>query len=209
MSSDAVYDTECADVFNLPHECERQRPAPKDFSRQFQRELQYEVRSLPAHDRRGAAKERLRCLSQLAAETRGRVINSNGSRGSHSVLHLPHSERASEWTRPRVVQDVSRTEIVRANSDQCRRVWARLQSRATRPAPTARLRGLSQLHRGIAATPTGQFNARPGALSERKQHLRDLSQWRAILRRRSELQRLPALSHGSDVPDGDGAVARP
>ena len=80
--------------------------------------------------------------------------------GAQSVLHLPHSERASEWTRPRVVQDLSRSEIVRANSDQCRRVRALFQSRATRPAPTSRLRGLSQLHRRIAATATGQFNAR-------------------------------------------------
>ena len=163
MSLVAVHHAEHSHVFDLPRGREWEQPAFEGFSRQIQRKLQYEVRSRAAHGRRGAATGRLCVLSHPLVAARRGAVDSSGTLRSQRLLRLPHSERAIERTRYRLVRRLPRSEILRQDAGRFAGLSAGVQSRATQRAATPQLQRLSPLHRGITATAPGKFSARTAA----------------------------------------------
>ena len=105
--------------------------------------------------------------------------------------------------RSRLVWRVSRAEELRAHFHEFAGVPRFIQSRATWPAPTAGLRGLSHVDGGRGPGQAGQLASHRRAFFDRRAELYDLPQRQTIVRRGSGFQGLSALSYRRDVPNAD------
>lgn len=183
MSSKPVHDARDSDVRHLSYRHRQQQSAVEEFPRELQRAFQHQIRSRATQHWFCSPTERLRRLSQLARESRCRVIDSCKPCSTQRLLHVPHADQQNErGARDGFVRCLPRSESLPAHEHQRARLSLRIQSCRPRRQGETRVCRLSPVDRWRGADASGQLTRGGRAFCyDALDDVSYLPQWKAIL----------------------------